>query len=155
MNWATPSAHFPIRGLDSMNLLVYSMQVCGNRQVGDEIDAKLSPGFKRYRFQLISTLFKFGTSLHLLASFTAVNKLLHFVCYALQQTLDVSRETVLSLPKWPLIALASTVVLTPSWDIRTNLHYSSSFIMTGTYLTDKNCTTTMKFLGVHSTQINI
>ena len=53
------------------------------RKVGDEIDAKLSSGFKRYmyRFQLISTLFKFGTSLHTLACFTAVNKLLHLVCY--------------------------------------------------------------------------
>ena len=53
------------------------------RKVGDEIDAKLCPGFKRYmyRFQLISTLFKFGTSLHTLACFTAVNKLLHLVCY--------------------------------------------------------------------------
>ena len=53
------------------------------RKVGDEIDAKSSPGFKRYmyRFQLISTLFKFGTSLHTLACFTAVNKLLHLVCY--------------------------------------------------------------------------
>ena len=53
------------------------------RKVGDEINAKLSLGFKRYkyRFQLISTLFKFGTSLHMLACFTAVNKLLHLVCY--------------------------------------------------------------------------
>ena len=75
------------------------------RQVGEEIDAKLSPGFKRYmyRFQLISTLFKFGTSLHTFACFTAVNKLLHLVCYV--------------------------------WEVN---------------LTEKNCTTTMKFLGIHS-----
>ena len=53
------------------------------KQVGDEVDAKLRSGFKRYmyKFQLISTLFKFGTSLHMLACFTAVNKLLHLVCY--------------------------------------------------------------------------
>ena len=68
-----------------------------------------------------------------------------------KKTLDVSRETVLSLPKWPLIALASTVVMTPSWDIQTNLHCSSSSIMTGTYLTDENYTTAMKFLGIQST----
>ena len=41
-----------------------------HRQVGDEINAKLSPGFWRYmyRFQLISTFFKFGTNLYMLAS---------------------------------------------------------------------------------------
>ena len=81
---------FPYQGLrlNKFTCVVYAgddgvVSLSSLRQVGDEIDAKLSPGFKRYtyRFQLISTLFKFGTSLHTLACFTAVNKLLHLVCY--------------------------------------------------------------------------
>ena len=81
---------FPYQGLrlNEFTGVVYSgddgvVPFWSLRKVGDEIDAKLSPGFKRYmyRFQLISTLFKFGTSLHTLACFTAVNKLLHLVCY--------------------------------------------------------------------------
>ena len=81
---------FPYQGLrlDEFTCVVYAgddgvVPLWSLRQVGDEIDAKLSPGFKRYmcRFQLISTLFKFGTSLHMLACFTAVNKLLQLVCY--------------------------------------------------------------------------
>ena len=82
---------FPYQGLglNEFTCVVYAgdhsvVPLWCHRQAGDEIDAKLSLVFKRYmyRFQLISTLFKFGTSLHMLASFTAVNKLLHFVCYA-------------------------------------------------------------------------
>ena len=82
---------FPYQGLGlkEFTCVVYAgghgvVPLWCHRQVGDEIDAKLSPGFKRYmcRFQLISTLFKFGTSLHMLASFTACHKLLHLVCYA-------------------------------------------------------------------------
>ena len=81
---------FPYQGLrlDKFTCVVYPgddgvVPLWSLRKVGDEINAKLSPGFKRYmyRFQLISTLFKFGTSLHTLAWFTAVNKLLHLVCY--------------------------------------------------------------------------
>ena len=81
---------FPYRGLrlNKFTGVVYAgddgvVPLWSLRKVGDEIDAKLSPGFKRYmyRFQLISTLFKFGTSLHTLACFTAVNKFLHLVCY--------------------------------------------------------------------------
>ena len=81
---------FPYQGLrlDKFTCVVYAgddgvVPLWSLRQVGDEIDAKLSPGLKRYmyRFQLISTLFKFGTSLHMLACFTAVNKLLQLVCY--------------------------------------------------------------------------
>ena len=141
-------------GLNEFTCVVYAgddgvVPLCSLRQVGDEINAKLGPGFKRYmyRFQLISTLFKFGTSLHMLACFTAV-KLLHLICYVQKVNLDDSKETVLSNPKWPLIALTSTVVPTPSWDIRTNLHCFCS------YLTEKNCTTTMKFLGIHSIEIH-
>ena len=81
---------FPYQGLrlNEFTGVVYAgddgvLPLWSLRKVGDEIDAKLSLGFKRYmyRFQLISTLFKFGTSLHILACFTAVNKLLHLVCY--------------------------------------------------------------------------
>ena len=81
---------FPYQGLrlNEFTCVVYAGDngvVClwSLRKVGDEIDAKLSLGFRRYmyRFQLISTFFKFGTSLHTLACFTAVNKLLHLVCY--------------------------------------------------------------------------
>ena len=82
---------FPCQGLglNKFTCVVYAgdhgvVPLWCQRQVGDEIDVKLSPGFKRYmyRFQLISTLFKFGTSLHMLASFTAFHKLLHFVSHA-------------------------------------------------------------------------
>ena len=81
---------FPYQGLrlNEFTCVVYAgddgvVPLWSLRKVADEINAKLNPGFKRYmyRFQLISTLFKFGTSLHMLASFTAVNKLLHLVCY--------------------------------------------------------------------------
>ena len=81
---------FPYQGLgfNKFTCVVYAgddsvVPLCSLKQVGDEINAKLGPGFKRYmyRFQLISTLFKFGTSLHTLACFTAVNKLLHPICY--------------------------------------------------------------------------
>ena len=81
---------FPYQGLrlKEFTCVVYAVDdgvvpLWSLRQVGDEIDAKLTPGFKgyMYRFQLISTLFKFGTSLHMLACFTAVNRLLHLVCY--------------------------------------------------------------------------
>ena len=70
---------FPYQGLrlNKLTGVVYAgddgvVPLWSLRKVGDEIDAKLSPGFKRYmyRFQLISTLFKFGTSLHTLACFT-------------------------------------------------------------------------------------
>ena len=154
---------FPYQGLglNEFTCVVYAgddgvVPLCSLRQVGDEINAKLGPGFKRYmyRFQLISTLFKFRTSLHTLACFTAVTNCFTLFVIFRKLTLDDSRETVLSLPKWPLIALVSTVVLTPSWDIRTNLHCSSSSIMTRIYLTEKNCTTTMKFLGIHSVEIH-
>ena len=77
-----------------------------------------------------------------------------------KKTLDVSRETVLSLQKWPLIALASTVVPTPLWDIQTNLHCSSLSIMTGIYLTNlynnneipghtQHTNKYITFLGIH------
>ena len=81
---------FPYQGLglNEFTCVIYAgdngvVLLWGLRKVGDEINAKLSPDFKRYsyRFQFISTLFKFGTSLHMLACFTAVNKLLHLVCY--------------------------------------------------------------------------
>ena len=81
---------FPYLGLrlNKFTCVVYAgddgvVSLWSLRQVDDEIDAKLSLRFKRYmyRFQLISTLFKFGTSLHMLACFTAVNKLLDLVCY--------------------------------------------------------------------------
>ena len=81
---------FPYQGLrlNKFTCVVYAgddgvVPLWSPRKVGDEINAKLSPGFKRYmrRFQLISTLLKFGTSLHTLACFTAVNELLHLVCY--------------------------------------------------------------------------
>ena len=86
---------FPYQGLrlDEFTCVVYAgdngvVPLWSLRQVGDEIDAKLSPGFKRYmyRFQLTSTLFKFGISLHTLACFTAVNKLLHLECYVWEVT---------------------------------------------------------------------
>ena len=82
---------FPYQGLrlNEFTRVVYAgddgvVPLWSLRQVGDEIDAKLSPGFKRYmyRFQLISTFFKFGTSLHMLACFTAVNKLIHLVLWS-------------------------------------------------------------------------
>ncbi|MDA8031514.1 MAG: hypothetical protein MPK62_10415 [Alphaproteobacteria bacterium] len=85
---------FPYQGLglNKFTCVVYAgdhgvVTLWCHRQVGDEIDAKLSPGFKRYmyRFQLISTLFKFGTSLYTLASLTAFHKLLHLVCYAREE----------------------------------------------------------------------
>ena len=75
---------FPYQGLglNEFNCVVHAgdhgvVPLYCRRQVDDEMDTKLSSGFKRYMygFQLISTLFKFGTSLHMLASFTAVNKL--------------------------------------------------------------------------------
>ena len=81
---------FPYQGLrlNKFTCVVYAgddgvVPLWSLRQIDDEIDAKLSPGFKRYmyRFQLISSLFKFGTSLHTLPCFTAVNKLLYLVCY--------------------------------------------------------------------------
>ena len=88
---------FPYQGLE-LNKFTCAVYAGDNdvvtlwcyRQVGDEINAKLSPGFKRYmnRFQLISTLFKFGNSLHTLASFTAFHKLLQFVCYAREENFE-------------------------------------------------------------------
>ena len=85
---------FPYQGLghNEFTCVVYAgdygvVPLWCHRQVDDEINAKLSPGFKgyMYRFQLISTLFKFGTSLHMLATFTAFHKLLHLVCYAREE----------------------------------------------------------------------
>ena len=80
---------FPYQGLglNKFTCVVYAgdnsvVTLWCYRQVGDEINAKLSPGFKRYmyRFQLISTISKFGTSLHMLASFTAQQTA--SLCYA-------------------------------------------------------------------------
>ena len=154
---------FPYQGLglNEFTCVIYAgdngvVPLCGHKQVGDEIDAKLSPGFKRYmhNFSLSPPFSNLEPAFtHWQASQLSTN------CFTLftipgKKTLDVSRETVLSLPKWPLIALASTVVPTPSWDIQTNLHCSSSSIMTGTYLTHENCTTTMKFLDTYSIHIN-
>ena len=94
---------FPYQGLrlNEFTCVVYAgdngvVPLWSLRQDGDEINAKLSPGFKRYMytFQLISTLFKFETNLHTLVCFTAVNKLLHLVCYVQEEILDDNRETV-------------------------------------------------------------
>ena len=71
--WGHTFSTFPYQGLrlNEFTGVVYAgddgvVPLWSLRKVGAEINAKLSPGFKRYmyRFQLISTLFKFGTSLH-------------------------------------------------------------------------------------------
>ena len=74
-----------------------------------------------------------------------------------KNSLEHRSWTVLSLPKWPLIALASTELPTPSWHSLMILHWSSVSIMQGTYLSAKEIhghTQIVKNLVIHWSKLN-